>query len=129
MKLKLLNISTQALRIAAEDVYKTFSSLELHVMFKRFTPDQMTHYLSLLSLFRCVNNKIPESIWLTLQINGLPLTRANKILFPPKNKLKVGTNALYNRLSYVSTLITNDDLDKEYIAFKIQCKKFVLLLN
>ena len=124
--MNLLRISTHALRIASNDTYHTFSAQELHLMFKRFTPNQMMHYISLLNLYRCVNNKIPESIWIELQINHLPLTRANKFLFPPTNKLRVGLNSLSNRLSFPSTLITNDDLNKAYPTFKVHAKKLIL---
>ena len=126
LKHKLQQISTNALRIAAEDHYKTFSGDELHVLFKRFNPKQMTNYISLLNFYRVINNKIPETIWLDLQFSHLPLTRANRILIPPKNKLKVGYNALSNRLSYASTLITLDDLNKEYPSYKVMIKKIVI---
>ena len=126
IKKKLLNISTQALRIAAEDVFHTFNAEEIHVMFNRFTPNQMMNYISLLNLYRCINNKIPEQIWIDLQFKYLPLTRTNKFILAPANRLKVGINSLSNRLSYASTLITNDDLNKEYIAFKILAKRTVI---
>ena len=124
---KLLSLSTKALRIAANDQYNVFNSEDLHVMFNRFTPKQMSHYVSLLNLYRCINNKMPESTWIKLQFKSLPLTRANKTLFPSSNKRKVGLNALENRLSFVSTLITNEDLNKDYVPFKTLAKKLVLL--
>ena len=126
LKQKLFNISKQALKIAAEDTYNVFSGDELHLLFKRFTPNQMSIYIALLNLYKVINNKIPESIWIELQFNSLPLTRANKILIPPKNKLRVGINSLSNRLSYATTLITNDDLNKEYNCFKLHAKKLVI---
>ena len=126
LNMNLLRISTQALKIASNDTYNTFSTQDLHIMFARFTPNQMMQYVSFLNLYKCVNNKIPESIWIELQFNHQPLTRANKILFPPSNKLRVGLNSLSNRLSYSSTMITNDDLNKSYPTFKIMAKKLTL---
>ena len=126
LKKKLLNISTQALRIAVEDVYSTFSAIELHVMLNRFTPKQMSNYLSLLNIYRCINNKIPELLWIDLQFKFFPLTRTNKFILAPTNRIKVGANSLSNRLSYASTLITNDDLNKEYKSFKVLAKRIVL---
>ena len=128
LKNKLMVISKNALRLAANDQYRTFSSSELHVMFKRFTPPQWRTYCNLLSIYRIFNHKIPVVIWLELQLNALPLTRANKTLFPPKNKLKIGTNSISNRLSYASTLISNNDLNLSYESFKILAKKIVLNL-
>ena len=46
----------------------------------------------------------------------------------PKNKTRVGNNAIYNRLSYVSSLVENNDLNKNYAAFKVQVKKLILSL-
>ena len=110
----------------AEDFYRTFNSNELHVMLKRFNPIQMMHYISLLNLYRIYNNRIPESIWIDLQFKYLPLTRSNKFILPPTNRLKVGMNSLSNRLSYTSTLISNDDLNKEYLSYKLLAKRIVI---
>ena len=126
LKHKLFRLSTQALKIASEDIYNVFGGNELHLLFKRFTPHQMTNYISLLNLYRLMNNKIPEMLWIQMQFNSHPLTRANKTLITPSNKVKVGLNSLSNRLSYPSTLVTNDDLNKEYPAFKILAKKIAL---
>ena len=126
LKNKLLNISTQALRIVAEDTYRTFNAQELHIMLNRFTPTQMSNYVSLLNLYRCINYKIPELLWVELQFKYLPLTRSNKFLLPPTNKLKIGLNVLSNRLSYASTLISNDDLNREYSSFKVESKKIAI---
>ena len=126
LKQKLYNISKLSLKIVAEDHYNVFSGEELHFLFNRFTPNQMSNYVALLNLHRIINNRIPEEIWIELQFNVLPITRANKILIPPKNKLRVGVNSLLNRLSYASTLITNDDLNKEYQSFKVLAKKIVI---
>ena len=126
LKSKIQSISTQALRVVAEDFYCTFNSRELHLLLNRFTPFQMTQYISLLNLYRTINNKIPESIWIDLQFKYLPLTRSNKFLLPPTNKLRIGMNSLSNRLSYTSTLINNDDLNKEYLTYKLLAKKIVL---
>ena len=128
LKNKLLSISTKALRLAAEDYYNTFSPCEIHIMFKRFTPTQMMHYISLVNLYRCFNNEIPETIWIELQCNALVETRANRFYFPPKNNLRVGLNILTNRLSFASLQINNDDLKLSYIAFKLLSKKKCLLL-
>ena len=127
LKKKLLSISTQALRIVANDHLKIFNSNDLHIMFKRFTPNQWRTYSNLQVIYRIINYEIPEEIWIELQSNALPLTRANKILFPPSNKLKVGNNSILNRLSYASTLINNDDLNLSYSSFKILIKRIVLL--
>ena len=126
LKKKLSTISTQALRIAANDYLRTFNCADLHVMFNRFTPSIWGHYCALLNLHRIINNHVPEEIWIELQTNSLPLTRANKTLFPPKNKLKVGINSILNRLSFVSTLITNDQLNFSSNAFKVLIKRILL---
>ena len=123
LKKKILSISTAALRVVSNDRYKIFDSNELHIMFKRFTPCQWRIYCNLLCLYRVINFKIPEQIWLELQINALPLSRANKTLFPPKNKIKSGLNSFTNRLSYTSTLILNENLNLPYASFKILAKK------
>ena len=123
---KILQISTYALRIAANDQYYTFNGNELHIMFKRFTPTQWRTYCNLLSIYRIFNHKIPVEIWLELQVNALPLTRANRTLFPPKNKLKIGVNSICNRLSYASTLITNENLNLSYDSFKVLAKNIVI---
>ena len=128
LKNKILNISTQALRVVAEDYYHTFNSNELHILLKRFTPFQMMQYISLLNLYRIMNHNIPESIWIDLQFKYLPLTRSNKFILPPTNRLRIGLNSLSNRLSYTSTLVCNDDLNKNYIAFKCFAKKCVINL-
>ena len=127
LKRKLLSISTTALRLVANDHYKIFSSDELHVMFKRFTPNQWKNYCNLLCLYRIYNHRVPENLWLELQINALPLTRSNKTLFPPKNKLKIGLNSFSNRLSYISTLINNDHLNLSYSSYKIKIKELVAM--
>ena len=88
----------------------------------------MQNYISLLNIYRCIKNNVPETTWVELQFNSLPLTRANKTLFPPKNRLRVGMNILSNRLSFASTLIRNEDLNKEYGAFKVMAKNIVINL-
>ena len=127
LKNKLLSISTTALRIVANDQCRVFNSNDLHIMFKRFTPTQWRVYCNLLCLYRIINFSIPEQIWIELQINALPLSRANKILFPPKNKIKVGLNSFTNRISYCSTLITNDNLNLSYNSFKILAKQIATI--
>ena len=126
LKKRLFKLSTQALKIASEDIYNVFSGDELHLLFKRFNPQQMTNYIGLLNLYRVRNNKIPEMLWIQMQFNALPLTRANKTLITPKNKLKIGFNSLTNRLSFISTLVSNDDFNKEYQTFKILAKKIAI---
>ena len=96
-------------------------------MFKRFTPNQWKNYCNLLCLYRIYNHRVPENLWLELQINALPLTRSNKTLFPPKNKLKIGLNSFSNRLSYISTLINNDHLNLSYSSYKIKIKELVAM--
>ena len=126
LKKKLFKLSSQALKIASEDMYNVFGGEELHLLFKRFTPHQMTNYISLLNLYRVMNHRVPETLWIQMQFNAHPLTRANQTLITPTNKLKIGSNSLSNRLSYASTLITNDDLNKEYSTFKILAKNTAL---
>ena len=129
LKSKLLSISTQALRIVVDDLYHTFNSDELHVMLNRFTPAQWRVYNTLICIYRVFNNQIPLEIWTEMQFNALPLTSANKTLFPPGNKQRVGHNSLINRLSFVSTLITNSQLNLEYSSFKIIAKKIAMSLS
>lgn len=81
---KFLNFSTKALKIAGEDIYNVFNQQEIHLTFKRFTPDQMINYTSLLAYFKCFNYRIPENIWINLQFQSHSLTRANKTLIAPK---------------------------------------------
>ena len=127
LKKKLLNLSTRALRLVANDHYRIFNSNDLHCMFKRFTPNQWKIYSNLQIIYRIINYKIPNDIWIELQFNALPLTRANKTIFPPVNKLKIGNNSIINRLSFASTLINNDDLNLSYESFKVKIKCIVLL--
>ena len=61
----------------------------------------MMYYVSLNNLYRCMNTEIPETTWIDFQFSALPQTRANRLFFPPNNKLKVGVNILSNRLSFV----------------------------
>ena len=128
LKKKLLNISTQAIRIVANDHLKIFNSNDLHTMFKRFTPNQWRIYSNLQIIYRIINFNAPQDIWIELQLNALPLSRANKTIFPPTNNRKVGNNSILNRLSYASNLVTNDDLNLSYDAFKVLVKKTVLIL-
>ena len=121
-----MQASTNALRVAAADYFKIFSPFDLHVMFKRATPNQWGHYVSLLTMYRIINNRIPEFAWLNLQCSALPLTRSNKTLFPPNNRLRAGTNTILNRLSFVSTMIQNNDLNLEYLPFKLMVKRLIL---
>ena len=125
LKNKLVQISTQALRVASNDVFKIFSSEDLHIMFNRFRPDQWRNYCMLLSLHKIINNQVPQSTWIELQNSALPETRANKTIFPPQNRLKVGINSISNRFSFISTLVTNDHLNLSYDSFKVLSKKII----
>ena len=62
--------------------------------------------------------------WFWFYDNFLSLLPSNKFIFFCKNKLRIGYSSITNRLSFVSTLIATDDLNKEYLSNKILAKYY-----
>ena len=80
-----------------------------------------------LALFRLYNNTKPSLEWCALQFNQIITSRPTK--FKNKNRLRVGLNALANRLFILNEQIPLNWLDGGYGTFKVKCKELFINLN
>ena len=98
----------------------------IHVVNKRATPTDLMNYNLGIQLFKLYNSKEHLLKWLHLNHNQILTSRQIHFMIMRSNKLKVGLNALANRLNNINGKIKLTWLNLSYESFKIKCKQIFI---
>ena len=126
LKRKLLNCSSQALKLIGGDDFGLFSFEDLHTMFGRATPCKWSSYTNSIQLYSIMLNERPESLWTALQDTFILNERTNIFSFVRNNRTRVGANSFKNRLSLIAEQLYFNDFNLSKDSFKVKCKNIFL---
>ena len=98
----------------------------IHSLNNRATPEQILSYKHSLALYRLYNCNKPTFEWCALHFNQILTSRQTKFKIQISNHLKVGLNALANRLFILNNQIPITWLDGGYETFKVKSKEMFL---
>ena len=102
------------------------SFVNLHIIYKRATPDQVLLYKHALNLYKLMKDSEFTTEWVSLNFNQILTSRQNKFLAGRANNKKVGLIAFANRVYILNNKIPLDWFNLTYDTFKIRCKKELL---
>ena len=126
LKKKLLSSSALALK-ACTKVNCDFVSFEnIHKLNMRGTPDQMLLYKHSLLLFKLYNGGDTGFEWQKLNQLQILTSRQTRFSISRGDRLRVGINALANRLNVLNGRIPLSWLNLGMGTFKIKCKELFL---
>ena len=123
LKRKLLNISSQALKIIGGEDFALFSFNELHILYNRATPNQWINYVNANQLYSLINNCKPESLWIELQEKISINNRTSNFYIEKTNNTRYGKNCFLNRLQNVENNLNFNEFNYSKSTFKVHCKK------
>ena len=126
LKQKLLSCSAYAIRTCVKYCTRDVSFVNLHIIYKRATPDQVLLYKHALNLYKLMKDSEFTTEWVSLNFNQILTSRQNKFLAGRANNKKVGLNAFANRVYILNNKIPLDWFNLTYDTFKIRCKKELL---
>ena len=98
----------------------------LHEIAGRATPEKLMQYKLALSLFKLYNGDQNSLEFSALNFAQVLTTRQTTFMITKNNKLKVGLNALCNRLRILNNKIPLTWLNLSLDTFKVKCKKLFL---
>ena len=125
----ILSASANALKLA-NHYHDPFISYEsLHVKSKRASPVMYSEYKLALLLFKTYNLCYPEQEWIELNFNQSLMSRQSFLHVIKNNNFKVGLNSLCNRFHKLNDKIPLEWLNKNFLAYKLECKKKFLTFN
>ena len=127
LKQKLLSCSAKAIGVCVKYCTREISFINLHAMYQRATPENISLYKSAISLFKLYNSDEHTIEWVSLNCNQIITSRQTKFCIAKSNVKKVGMNALANRLHVLNHKIPFEWLNMSYVTFKLKCKKEFLL--
>ena len=123
LKQKLLSASAKAIKVCVKYCTRDVSFNNLHVIYKRATPEKFLLYRHALCLFKLINYPIFQTEWVALNFNQILTSRQTKFCSSRANRKKVGLNALANRFFILNNRIPLDWFNMSINTFKIHCKK------
>ena len=97
-----------------------------HQINNRALPKTMMAYKHALLLFKVYNYKIPSIEWTHLNFQQILTSRQSLFKTMKNSKLKIGNNALANRLTLINNKIPLDWLNLTVSSYKVHCKKLFL---
>ena len=95
LKRKLLNVTSQALKLIGGDDFALFSFNELHILYNRATPNQWINYVNANQLYSIINNCKPESLWIELQEKISINNRTSNFYIEKTNNTRYGKNCFF----------------------------------
>ncbi len=123
LKQKLLSASANALKMCLHYPQTRISHYNLHKMTNRATPAMYCKYKGALQIFKLCNEDTPEDEWIHLNFDIINTTRQQFFEVRLNHRLRVGRNALCNKLHDLNGKIPLDWLNLSFENFKIKCKK------
>ena len=129
LKQKLLTASANALRMCLHYPQTRISHQNLHKLTNRATPHMYCEYKSALQIFKLFNENTPENEWIHLNQDIINTTRQQFFEVRLNHRLRVGKNALCNKLHDLNCKIPLDWLNLSVENYKIKCKNKFLSFN
>jgi len=97
LKHKLLQASSNCLRIVCKDYNRLFSFRELHILCNRALPMQWSNYVTAMTLFDIYNSQKPDYLYQKFKLKTIYHDRSSQMYLRPTNKIKCGSNCITNR--------------------------------
>ena len=130
LKNKLLTASSRALKLCSKhNDMSLISYQDLHEMSGRATPNRLARYKLALQLYKTISNQCPTQDWISINLNNINTTRQKTFAINSTNRLRVGNNALSNRLNTINGKVDLNWLSLSLESYKIRCKKLFLQNN
>ena len=126
LKQKILSSSARAIKMCTKNCDPMTSFQRLHEIAGRATPEKLMQYKLALSLFKLYNGDQNSLEFSALNFAQVLTTRQTTFMITKNNKLKVGLNALCNRLRILNNKIPLTWLNLSLDTFKVKCKKLFL---
>ena len=121
-----ISASARALKVCMYYPDPMISFENIHVLNKRATPTAMMNYNLGIQLYKLYNTREHSLEWLHLNQNQILTSRQVYFEIFKSNSLRVGLNALANRLSNINGKIKLLWLNLLYDSFKIKCKNLFI---
>ena len=118
----LLSASANALKMCLHYPKLNVSNVNLHKITNRATPSMYNEYKCALQLFKLFNDNTPQIEWLHLNFNIVNTPRQHFFEIYQTNQLRIGKNALCNKLHQLNGKIPLAWLNLSFDSFKIKCK-------
>ena len=122
-----MSASARALKACMYHPDPMISYERIHDINRRATPNAMMQYTLGIQLYKLYNTREHSLEWLHLNQNQILTSRQVYFEILKSNSLRVGLNALANRLANINGKIELSWLNKGYESFKINCKKLFML--
>ena len=126
LKKQLFAASGNALKICEKIYNQETSFIDLHIKYKRATPNDFYKYRHALLLYKIFNDRFPVNDWLDLNFQMINTRRQKLFEIQNLSVYKVGNNTLSYRLSCINKRIELDSLNLSFNSYKILCKKIFL---
>ena len=120
---KLLSASANALKMCLHYPKENVSHLNLHKITKRATPSMFNDYKCALQLFKLFNDNYPQNEWLHLNFNIINTPRQMFFEIHQTNHLRIGKNALCNKLHQLNGKVPLEWLNLSFENYKVKCKQ------
>ena len=126
-KQKTLSSLVSVLKACIKQDTRMISFETIHQMNNRATPEKLMIYKHSLALYRLCNLvQKPTIEWCALNVNQIFTSRQTMFKTMKNNNLKVGLNALANRLYILNEKTPLRWLDGGFETFKVKCKDLFL---
>jgi hypothetical protein len=125
-KKQLMAASALPLKMCLNNYDRNISYQSLHSHMKRANPTQLQLYKHSLLLHKAYNDDNNSPEWLDLFSNQTFNDRNTKVNFIDLSVFKIGKNILSNRFSILNGKIEYEMLNKNYLSYKLSCKKLFL---
>ena len=126
LKEKLLSTSAKALKMCMYYPDPRISYVNIHKMNNRATPNEMMEYKLGIQIYKLYNTREHSLEWLNLNQNQILTSRQDTFATLKSNSLRVGLNALANRIACLNGKIKLIWLNLSYPSYKIKCKQIFI---
>ena len=126
LKQKLLSASALALRMCTKSNCDMISFVDLHKLNQRATPEKIMLYKHAILLHKLYNTMNHDLEWQSLNFLQVLTSRQSNFITLKGNRLRVGLNALANRLYVLNGKIPLSWLNLSIDSFKVKCKNAIL---
>ena len=109
--------------------HRNISYKSLHTQLKRTNPTQLLAYNHSILLHKIYNDDSNSPEWIDLFSNQAYNDRNAKANFLDMSFFKIGKNILSNWFTILNNKIPYDLLNKDYLSFKLTCKKCLSIMN
>ena len=122
----LLSASAKALRMCLHYPKNRISNLNIHKITNRATPSMHCKYKCALQLYKLFNECSPYTEWCHLNFDIINTSRQHYFEIRQNHNLRIGKNALCNKLHNLNGTIPLEWLNLSFDNYKIKCKNKLL---